>query len=269
VLGVKPVLAVGTDLAYGAVTKTLGGWQHLRSGSVSTKIALWLAVGSVPGALGGVYVLDRIHDAYGDSIDNVVMIAVAAAVLITAVFMITRTLFMPKLTERERTDVDPFELRHKVAAVVIGVSVGFVLGVTSVGSGALIAVGLILFYRLTPHRVVGTDIFHAAILLWVAALAHVVAGNIDYALMGTILLGSLPGVFIGSKLSSLVPPTGLRLTLGCVLLAASLGLLNKADVGVPIGAIVVAPLVVGLAAWIYTRRGQRVARIPVHDPPVS
>jgi uncharacterized membrane protein YfcA len=264
--GIKPVLAVGTDLAYGAITKTVGGWKHLRQGTVSLRIALWLAVGSIPGALGGVWLLDRLHDAYGDDIDNYVMGAVAAAVLLTAALMFARTLFMPKMVERERDQVDPFMLKHKLAAVAIGLSVGFVLGVTSVGSGALIAVGLILIYRLSPHRVVGTDIFHAALLLWVAGLAHVVSGNVDYALMGTILLGSVPGVYIGSVFSRRLPATGLRLALGTVLTAASLGLLTKAGVDIPVGAIVGVPLAVGGAAWLYMWRGRRAPRLITESP---
>jgi uncharacterized protein len=266
--GIKPVLAVGTDLAYGAITKTVGGWQHLRQGTVSMRIALWLAVGSIPGALGGVVLLDRLHAAYGDDIDSVVMAMVAGAVLLTAGLMFGRTLFMPKLVERERDQVDPFKLKHKLAAVGIGLSVGFVLGVTSVGSGALIAVGLILIYRLSPHRVVGTDIFHAALLLWVAGLAHVVSGNVDYALMGTILLGSVPGVYIGSLISGRLPAAGLRLALGTVLLAASLGLLTKAGLDIPTGAIVGLPLVVGIAAALYMRRGRRAPRL-VTEPPTA
>jgi uncharacterized protein len=264
--GIKPVLAVGTDLAYGAITKTVGGWKHLRQGTVSLRIALWLAVGSIPAALGGVWLLDRLHDAYGDDIDNYVMGAVAAAVLLTAALMFARTLFMPKMVERERDQVDPFMLKHKLAAVAIGLSVGFVLGVTSVGSGALIAVGLILIYRLSPHRVVGTDIFHAALLLWVAGLAHVVSGNVDYALMGTILLGSVPGVYIGSVFSRRLPATGLRLALGTVLTAASLGLLTKAGMDIPVGAIVGVPLAVGGAAWLYMWRGRRAPRLITESP---
>jgi uncharacterized membrane protein YfcA len=255
--GINPVLAVGTDLAYGAITKTVGGLQHLRQGTVSLRIALWLAVGSIPGALGGVVLLDWLHDAYGDDVDSVVMAAVAGAVLFTACLMFTRTLFLPQALDRERDQVDPFTARHKLGAVAMGLSVGFVLGVTSVGSGALIAVGLILLYRLSPRRVVGTDLFHAALLLWVASLAHVVAGNVDFALMGTILLGSVPGVYLGSLMSSRLPAAGLRLALGAVLLAASLGLLTKAGLAIPPGLIVVVPLAVGLAAWLYARRGRR------------
>ncbi len=96
---------------------------------------------------------------------------------------------------------------------------GLILGVTSVGSGALIGLALILVFQLTPHRVVGTDVFHAAILLWVAGFAHWISGNVDFALMGTILIGSLPGVWIGTQLIGHVSATALRPVLGCVLLA--------------------------------------------------
>ena len=107
------------------------------------------------------------------------------------------------------------------------------LGVTSVGSGALIGLALILVFQLTPHRVVGTDVFHAAILLWAAGLAHLVGGNVDFALMGTILIGSLPGVWIGTALIDHVPADVLRPALGCVLLGSALGVLTKAGVDVP------------------------------------
>jgi hypothetical protein len=122
---------------------------------------------------------------------------------------------------------------HKVSAVGTGVFVGFMLGVTSAGSGALIAVALILVFRLIPTRVVGTDVFHAAILLWAAAAAHVVAGNVDYALAATLLIGSLPGVWLGSYWSIRVPLASLRIALGVTLMGAGLGLSVKAGLSVP------------------------------------
>src|SRR4051794_26141475 len=143
--GIKPVVAIGTDLAYAAVTKTVGGYKHFRKGTVDLAIALWLGVGSIPGALGGVWVLDRLHDAYGDEIDTWVLAAVAGALIVTGVLVLVRALFLPKVVERERETVD-MTTRHKVGAVVLGLTVGFVLGVTSAGSGTLIAVGLITMY---------------------------------------------------------------------------------------------------------------------------
>jgi uncharacterized membrane protein YfcA len=138
--------------------------------------------------------------------------------------------------------------------VVLGLFVGFVLGVTSAGSGSLIAVGLILLFRLAPRQVVGTDVFHAAILLWAAAAAHIVAGNVDYALAGTILIGSIPGVWLGSHLSVRVPTGTLRLGLSIVLLGAGMGLLSKAGVPVPGPLIAAAPATLAVVLIVQQMR---------------
>jgi uncharacterized membrane protein YfcA len=257
--GVKPVVAIGTDLAYAAVTKTVGGYKHFRKGTVDMGIALWLGVGSIPGALGGVVVLDRLHHAYGDDIDTWVLAAVAAALILTGVLVLARSMFLPKVIARERDTID-LEPRHKAAAVALGLSVGFVLGVTSAGSGTLIAVGLIVIFRLTPHRVVGTDVLHAAILLWVAGAAHFVSGNVDLMLAGTILIGSVPGVWIGTNLATRLPANGLRPALGVVLIASALGLLNKAGAPVPAAAIIAVPIVLGAVALAVHFARERTAR---------
>ena len=240
VLGTAPATAIGTDLAYAAVTKTVGGWRHWRRGSVDMGIALWLAVGSIPGALGGVQTLNMLEKALGgESFDTFLLVIVGAALLITGVAVLARALFLNVDSERHTIDLDT---RHKVAAVVMGVAVGFVLGLTSAGSGALIAVGLILLFRLTPLRVVGTDVFHAALLLWVAAFAHVISGNVDFGLAANILIGSVPGVWIGSNLAFRLPENALRPTLAIVLLAAGLALLRKAGAEYPISVIFLVPL---------------------------
>jgi uncharacterized membrane protein YfcA len=246
VLGTAPVTAIGTDLAYAAVTKTVGGWRHWRRGSVDMGIALWLAVGSIPGALGGVQALNMLEKALGgESFDTFLLVIVGAALLITGIAVLARALFLNVDSERHTLQLDR---RHKIAAVLIGISVGFVLGLTSAGSGALIAVGLILVFRLTPLRVVGTDVFHAALLLWVAAFAHVVSGNVDFGLAGNILIGSLPGVWIGSNLAFRLPENALRPTLAIVLLAAGLALLRKAGAEFPVSVIFLVPLAVAIAA---------------------
>jgi uncharacterized membrane protein YfcA len=112
-------------------------------------------------------------------------------------------------------------------------------------------------FRLTPHRVVGTDVFHAAILLWSAGLAHWVSGNVDLGLMGTILAGSVPGVWLGTALLPRVPAAALRPALGCVLLASALAVLDKAGVEMPSWAIFVAPVAAGLVATIIHRSRTR------------
>jgi uncharacterized protein len=266
--GIKPVIAIGTDLAYGAVTKTVGGWRHFRKDTVDLRIALWLGVGSLPGALVGVWLLDVLHRAYGDSFDTIVLVMVAGALTLTGVAVLWRALFMPRLVARER-DTVPMDAGHKVAAVAMGLVIGFVLGVTSAGSGSLIAVGLILVYRLSPRRVVGTDVFHAAILLWVAGIAHFVSGNVDLALAGNILLGSVPGVWLGVTLSTRLSPNGLRPALGVVLLASALGLVSKAGADIPPAVVVAVPVALGVLAWVlHTRRARaaRPARPPARAP---
>src|SRR3954447_17329093 len=253
--GFKPTTAIGTDLAYGAITKTVGGWRHWRQRTVDFGLSTWMAFGSVPAAIGGVYVLHILEDSFGASFDNTLLIAVAGALLLTGLVMLARLLF-PSSGKSEH-ETAPLTTGNRIAAVALGASVGFVLGITSAGSGSLIAVGLIMVFRLTPRRVVGTDVFHAAILLWAAALAHIVAGNVDFALAGTILLGSIPGVWVGSGLAVRLPVGVMRATLACVLLAAGLALLSKADVGIPPAIIIGAPIAIGLLVagirWLRSR----------------
>ncbi len=259
VFGVKPLTAIGTDLAYGAVTKTVGGYRHFRQGTVDFSLSLWMGVGSVPAAVLGVYALDLLERAYGQEFDELLLTILAITLLFTGVMTLARALFMKALHEKERDKIQ-MTRRNKISAVLLGIIVGFVLGVTSAGSGALIAVGLILLFRLVPQRVVGTDIFHAAILLWAAAAAHLVAGNVDFALAGNILIGSIPGVWFGSNLSIKVPSGALRATLAIVLIGAGLGLLTKVGVGVPGAVLAVFPVVVAAVIGWVTLRDRRANR---------
>jgi uncharacterized membrane protein YfcA len=240
VFGVTPVTAIGTDLAYAAVTKTVGGYKHWRQRTVDFELSKWMAFGSVPAAVCGVYVLSLLEEWAGHDFDDLLLTILAVALLLTGIATLVRA-FLKSMHARERDTIE-MERRHKVAAVVLGVCVGFVLGVTSAGSGALIAVGLILLFRLSPTRVVGTDIFHAAILLWAAGLAHIVAGNVDFGLAGNILVGSVPGVWLGSHWSVRVQPAVLRTTLATVLIGAAIALLIKAGLGIPTWVLIPFPV---------------------------
>ncbi len=254
VFGIKPVVAVGTDLAYAAITKTAGGFLHFRKGTVQTNLAFWLAAGSCPGAIIGVILLERL------GLDDILLPLIAGALLLTGALVLFRAVMTDGANERETVILDT---RHKVAAVALGASVGFVLGLTSAGSGTLIAVGLIIGFRLAPRRVVGTDVFHAALLLWVAALAHLFSGNVDLLLTATILIGSLPGVWLGTRLSTTLPERGLRPALGIVLLAAGLALLTKAGADIPAAVIVAVPLSLGVVAYLLLRNNTDPAKIPL------
>jgi uncharacterized protein len=253
VFGINPVVAVGTDLAYAAVTKTVGGWRHLRAKTVHMGLVWWLAAGSCPGALIGVWLLERLRDAFGDDFDTFMLVSIAAALLLIGALILWRALASGSYAARERTEF-AIEARHKVAAIALGAFVGFVLGITSAGSGTLISLGLIMGFRLTPRRVVGTDVVHAALLLWVAALAHLASGNIDFGLMGTILIGSLPGVWIGTALAVRLPERGLRPALGIVLVDSGLALIAKAGVDMPAAVLVVVPLALAAVAWLILSR---------------
>ena len=257
--GTAPTTAIGSDIAYAAVTKTVGGWRHLRLRTVNLGLSFWLAAGSVPAAVAGVWVISLLHKAYGDSLDDIVLTMLGIALVVVGLLVLIRALFVPALEEKER---ERFELTraHKVAAVTIGAATGFVIGITSAGSGTVIAVFLIAYYRLAPRNVVGTDVFHAAILLWAAGIAHVVSGNVDFGLVGTILLGSVPGIWIGSHLTVRLPTGLLRNALGLVMVLSALALFNKADIRTPLALVIAVPVAfaVALVAQALARRGRAV-----------
>jgi uncharacterized membrane protein YfcA len=259
--GTAPTTAIGSDIAYSAITKTVGGWRHLRLATVNLDIVFWLAVGSVPASIAGVAVVSVLHHVYGQSIDDVVLGTLAVALIVVGLLVLIRALFIPSMVAAER---EHLELTHrlKVAAIAIGATTGFVIGITSAGSGTVIAVFLIALYRLSPRKVVGTDVFHAAILLWAAGLAHAVGGNVDYAIVGTILIGSVPGIWLGSHLTVRLPTGLLRTGLGAVMIASAIALFHKAGVDLPLGVVLAIPaaLVSALIARQLVRtRGARAA----------
>jgi uncharacterized membrane protein YfcA len=255
VLGTKPVVAIGTDLVYAAITKTVGGWRHLRKGTVSLSVSGWLALGSVPGALGGVVLLHWLHRKIGDDFDTFVLWAVAGALLVCGVATLGRALFVRGI--EQETEEPDLTRRLKMTLVAFGLVIGFVLGVTSAGSGSLIAVGLILILHMTPHRVVGTDIFHAAVLLWAASIGHIASGNVDFGLMLNLLAGSIPGVWIGTAWSGRISQPVMRHALGIVLITASVGLMTKAGAPLPTPTMIAVPVLLGGAAFWNARRQRR------------
>jgi uncharacterized protein len=255
VLGIHPVVAVGTDLTYGALTKTLGGYKHLRKGTVDLAVSKWLAYGGVPGALVGVILVDRLHKAYGKSFDDVLIGCIAGALIVVASVVLVRTLLLKHLAEQER-DTYVFTKRAAAAAIALGFVLGVMLGMTSVGSGALIGVAMIVIFRLKPQRVAGSSVFLAAMLLWVAGLAQIVSGNVDFGLVGNILIGSMPGVWIGAHFVDRVPDQALRVTLSAVLLGSALAMVNNAGGTMPIGVIFGAPIAVGIVGYLLHLRSR-------------
>ena len=247
IFGIPPSTAIGTDIAHGAVFKTVGAAQHRRMGNVRARLAGWMLVGSVPASLMGVWLNVQITDRYGDEAKSVMGQVLGAALLFGAIGLIAKS-----LVQASGPTGDPdWELtnRDRVAAILIGLLGGFIVGLTSVGSGVFFGLTLLVVFPLRAHKVVGTDIFHAAILLYVAGAAHWAAGNIDFSILGWLLVGSIPGVLIGGRLTVSIPEQRLRL-----LLAGILGLAGIKLLDVPFaGTIVVVALSAGavvLLVWL-------------------
>ena len=199
--GIAPQTAVGTDLLFASMTKTVGGWVHGKRGSIDWLVLSRLAAGSVPAAALTVALLHYSPQHAG--LRALILPALGAALALTSLAMI----FQPRLHrlgQRLRTtDAGRFKLLQVPLTVVAGALLGFLVTLTSVGAGALGVVLLVYLYpfRLTPARLVGTDIAHAIPLTLVAGLGHMSLGNVDFQLLGTLLVGSVPGVIIGSRLT--------------------------------------------------------------------
>ncbi len=256
VFGIDPATAIGTDIAYSAVEKSTGAFRQWRAGTVDMALSKRMAIGSVPGAIAGTIILKKLERDLGDGFDTVIFTLLAVALLLTGSALLVRIVLGGKVSESDHVELTP---RRTAAAIALGACVGLVIGVTSAGSGALIAVGLIVLFKMKPRSVVGTDLFHASIVLWAAAIAHVFAGDIDYGLAETLLIGAIPGILLSTQLSLQAPQGAIRGALAVVLLGAGLGMLTKAGVDIPSGLLAIPPvIVIGLVAGAVLReRGVR------------
>jgi uncharacterized membrane protein YfcA len=257
----NPTMAIGTDILHGAVFKSFGGIRHRRLGTVRARLAGWMLVGSAPASLLGVWTATYLTDRYGDSVDSV-----QGRVLGSAAFVAKALL----RSSAPRASLGRLSTKNRIVAVCIGLVGGFIVGLTSVGSGTLFALAMLLAFPLAAKVVVGTDIAHASALLWVAGIGHLAAGNVDLPAIGWLLVGSIPGVLIGSQVSVGLPETILRFSLAAVLALSGLKLLD-----VPYAnELVIFSLGVGLAALVVWglmlvfggRRGPRRETSPAEQP---
>jgi len=222
--GFKPTFAVGTDILHGAIFKSFGAIRHRRLGTVHARLTLWMFLGSGPLSLAGVGVASVIKHHYGDTAQSMESYAVGGALVAGGLGFLAKSFIKRGVRASDR----PFILarRDKILAVIIGAVFGFVVGLTSVGSGTFFGLVMVLVYPLTMSKVVGTDIFHAAALLWVAGIGHLVGGNVDLHATAWLLTGSIPGVLISSRFTVRVPDMALRISLGTILMLSGLKLLN-------------------------------------------
>ncbi|MGH3065755.1 MAG: sulfite exporter TauE/SafE family protein [Gaiellaceae bacterium] len=256
--GVPPTTAIGTDIAHGAAFKTVSAVHHRRMGNVRARLAGWMLIGSAPMSVLGVWVGVQLTERYGDDIESTMGQVLGAALLFGAAGLIAKSVIRTQAVGKPRWRLNR---RDKIAAVVIGVFGGFIVGLTSVGSGVFFGLTLLVIFPMRAHRVVGTDIFHAAALLYVAGAAHWAAGNIDFGILFWLLLGSIPGVLFGGRLTVAIPEHWLRLLLAGVLGLAGIKLLDipgaEQIILVILSAGVVALLIlIGRQGWARVQRGR-------------
>jgi uncharacterized membrane protein YfcA len=223
VFGFKPTVAVGTDILHGAIFKTVGALRHQRLGHVSARLSGWMFLASAPMSLLGVWVSHMVEDRYGDGAESFFGDILGGALVLGGLGLVAKSFLRPRVTVDG--DFRP-TTRDRIAAVAIGFFGGFIVGLTSVGSGVFFGLTMLMVFPLKAHKVVGTDIFHAAALLYVAGAGHWAAGNVDFGACGWLLLGSIPGVLIGSQFSVSLPEDVLRLSLAAVLLLSGIKLFD-------------------------------------------
>jgi len=230
---VPPVWAVGTDITYSTITKAVGSIVHIRQKTVNFQIALWLACGSVPSTLLSVGLIHYLRIHYSNVINGLIMHTLGITLMTVATLLVIKPFIMKGVErrnlERQKQTVlkeenitqgdGRWEKRYRpLLTMAVGAVVGFLVGLTSVGSGTLIIVSLaFLFPKLGPRELVGTDIFQAFLLLASGVIGYLLSGTINWPMVFLLLAGSLPGVFLGSKLSKYVPDMVMRPLLALVL----------------------------------------------------
>ena len=248
---VPPLAAVSSDLAASAVMKPFGGWVHARRGTVNWELVRWLCLGSVPAAFAGV-LLTRLLPS-GDGVQHSIQLALGAALVLAAVGLIAKAYAG---RNRPPSDITPSITIRPLPTALLGAAGGLVVGLTSVGSGSLIIVILLALYpALRPNDLVGTDLVQAVPLVTAAALGHVFFGDLQLDLAAAILVGSVPGVLLGARLSSRAPGDIVRVALVIVLLASALKLFGAP--GALVLSVVGVALVSGVIVLVRSRRQVR------------
>jgi len=221
-LGINPTIAVGTDLVYNSVTKLFGSVQHWRQKTINLRIVKYLAIGSIPSASLAVGLL-HLFDSFFHNQEDVIKHALGYVLILVAITTLIKT-FMKDIYEFNSIQKKSL-LEKRALTITIGVVLGFIVGLTSIGSGSLFALVMIFLYKLTPAELVGTDIAHSFLLVTVAGILHAGIGNVDYVLALNLLIDSIPGVIMGSTLSSKLPAKPLRAILAIIILFSGIKLI--------------------------------------------
>lgn len=222
-IGVQPSIAVGTDLVYNSVTKLFGVIQHWRQKTINFQLVKYLAFGSIPSAIVAIGMLHVFETQFHNQ-EQIIKHALGYVLIFVSIAILVRTFFDQKLRPN-RWQLKTLEEKRGLT-IVIGAIFGFIVGLTSIGSGSLFALAMLYLYRLTASELVGTDIAHAFLLVSVAGLLHANAGSVNYLLVGNLLVGSIPGVLIGSTLSAKVPTKPLRTVIATIIIISGIKLVS-------------------------------------------
>ncbi|MGZ4386398.1 MAG: sulfite exporter TauE/SafE family protein [Gaiellaceae bacterium] len=254
-----PSVAVGTDIFHGAISKSPGALRHRTFGHVHARLTFWMFLGSGPMGLLGVELTDRIGSGPGGTLSK----AVGIALVIGGIGFLAKLYIKRGIQPSEA----PFLLanRDRLIAFLLGASGGFVVGLTSVGSGTFFGLVMLLVFPLTAVRIVGTDVTHAAALLWVCGIAHLIHGNVDLHAVGWLLVGSIPGILIGSQLTLGIRDRPLRIAFSFILVLSGFKLVSPLpDVWtnrIIVVAVIAGGLAFGLVGFSWERRRRRTRRI--------
>jgi uncharacterized membrane protein YfcA len=218
-LHVPAIKAVGSDALFNFITKIPSSIVHLSKQTVRRKVVIALAAGSVPGSILGIRLLVHLRAVYGTGVNDFIKSAVGILLVVVSTLLLLQRRLEEGMANRPPT------AKSFAGMAVIGLLAGFLVGMTSVGSGSMIMMLLLLFYSYPPKVMVGTDIVHAVVLTGVASLLHYHFGNVDPSLVTYLLVGSIPGGLIGSYLSTRVPVLWLRRILCAILLTTGVRML--------------------------------------------
>jgi uncharacterized membrane protein YfcA len=226
-------VAIGSDVVAATLMKIVGAARHWQQQTVDFQVVRWLASGSVPGALLGVWLLHLIQQSSPINLDTILLQLLGIAILlITLVALIQMLLliFAPTLQLPVLPKLNLETLSGKISAIVIGAILGCVVGMTSVSSGSMFALVLIALFRLDAQKLVGTDLLQAAILLGFTSLGHLSLGTVDWSIVIPIWIGSIPGVLLGAKLCQLLPQRPLRFVIYAILIMVSWKLVHAGSI---------------------------------------
>jgi uncharacterized protein len=220
-IGIHPSIAVGTDLFYNSVTKLFGTIQHWRQRTVNLSLVRYLAYGSIPGAVCAVVML-KVFESFFHNSESLMKHILGVVLIIASLATLLKPLFKVKQPPQEEADQKNMVSAKKKQVIVVGAVLGFIVGMTSIGSGSLFALAMLYLFRMKASEIVGTDIAHAFLLVTAAGLLHASFGNVDFTLAGQLLIGSVPGVLLGSVLSAKLPPAPLRTAMAGIILISGL-----------------------------------------------